>query len=336
MFPRPALSSCRRFATLSAIAALLSASGCGGSSPTTPTPTPPSLALTLACPAFQSVPQTAAAGALVSYPSAVATGGRAPVSISCKPASGQVFAAGTTTVTCTGTDAGAAAASCSFAVLVTAAPILKDTTFLAFGDSITSGEVTVPVTLGAGWSGREPLFKQIVVPSVSYPTVLNTALSRRYITQSISVVNAGRPNDQAAYAYPRFLTAFAAARPEAVLLLMGYNDLDSTSTANAANRAIELMAKEARNRGARVFIATLTPTIPNRLRSEPEAILTYYNNTLRSLAFGEGAELVDLYTAFLPSLNTLIGVDGLHPNEAGYAKIAELFEAAIRSELEAR
>jgi lysophospholipase L1-like esterase len=31
-----------------------------------------------------------------------------------------------------------------------------------------------------------------------------------------------------------------------------------------------------------------------------------------------------------------IGVDGLHPNEAGYARIAELFFDAIQRELEVR
>jgi len=35
-------------------------------------------------------------------------------------------------------------------------------------------------------------------------------------------------------------------------------------------------------------------------------------------------------------VNRYIGVDGLHPNEAGYAKIADLFFQAIQANLEVR
>jgi lysophospholipase L1-like esterase len=38
----------------------------------------------------------------------------------------------------------------------------------------------------------------------------------------------------------------------------------------------------------------------------------------------------------LPDAATLIGSDGLHPTEAGYRRIAELFFAAIRADLEVR
>ena len=36
----------------------------------------------------------------------------------------------------------------------------------------------------------------------------------------------------------------------------------------------------------------------------------------------------------LPEAATLIGSDGLHPTEAGYRRIAELFFAAISEKLE--
>ena len=45
---------------------------------------------------------------------------------------------------------------------------------------------------------------------------------------------------------------------------------------------------------------------------------------------------VDLYNPMLADAATLIGSDGLHPTEAGYRRIAELFFAAIKSELEER
>ena len=43
----------------------------------------------------------------------------------------------------------------------------------------------------------------------------------------------------------------------------------------------------------------------------------------------EGITYVDLYNTMMPDAATLIGSDGLHPTEAGYRRIAELFFAAI-------
>ena len=57
-----------------------------------------------------------------------------------------------------------------------------------------------------------------------------------------------------------------------------------------------------------------------------------YANRMRAIASQEGAVLVDFYAAMLPDVFRYIGVDGLHPNEAGYAKMAELFFQAIQAE----
>ena len=44
----------------------------------------------------------------------------------------------------------------------------------------------------------------------------------------------------------------------------------------------------------------------------------------------------DDYTLMLPDVQRYIGVDGLHPNEQGYARIADLFFQAIQGALEVR
>jgi lysophospholipase L1-like esterase len=59
-----------------------------------------------------------------------------------------------------------------------------------------------------------------------------------------------------------------------------------------------------------------------------------WNNRMRTVAARQNAVLVDLYTPILPEVTRYIGVDGLHPNEAGYAKIADLFFQAIQATLE--
>jgi lysophospholipase L1-like esterase len=97
-----------------------------------------------------------------------------------------------------------------------------------------------------------------------------------------------------------------------------------------------MMAIEARQRGARVFIATPTPARPNGNRTIQTIFLVDYANRMRAIASQEGAVLVDLYATMLPDAFRFIGVDGLHPNEAGYARIAELFFQAIQANLEVR
>jgi hypothetical protein len=100
---------------------------------------------TITCPVAPS-PVTSSNGqsATVTYGSATVTGGTAPVTVSCTPASGSTFNLGFTDVACTATDAVRRSASCSFAVTVALpSPRLGVTTILAFGDSITEGEVLI-------------------------------------------------------------------------------------------------------------------------------------------------------------------------------------------------
>lgn len=259
--------------------------------------------------------------------------GAAPVNVSCTHTSGSAFPIGVTTVECTATDALNRTASCSFQVTLTPSPKIALTKFLAFGDSITAGEVTSPIA-GFSPAGGFPFFRQIVVPSASYPTVLQRLLVSRYLAQasSIQVINEGLPGETAPEAVPRFISAVSR-RPEVVLLLEGYNGVTGNGGASGAAAALSTMASEARNRGARVFIATLTPGKPGS-RQIPDLFINNYNDRLRQIVRGEGAVLVDLFAALSSDVNAYIGIDGLHPNEAGYRKMAETFYAAIRGDLE--
>ncbi len=305
--------------------------GCGG--PTGPSPRSGG-PLAAICQPSVTVPATSGLGALVNYPLAAVSGGQPPARMTCTPGSGQVFAIGTTPVTCTATDAAAASASCTFPLTVSAPPELARTNFMAFGDSITAGEVTIPVSTQA--IERGPLYRQVVVPTAAYPTVLERLLASRYVGQQPQVVNEGRPGEAAGDAEPRLLRALEVDRPEAVLLLMGYNDLSSSARRLRAVATMERMAKDVRGYGARLFMATLTPPVPGRQRAIETSAVVAYNEDIRTLAAGEGAVLVDLYQAMLPNASAWIGVDGLHPTEAGYAFIAEAFFAAVRADLERR
>ena len=88
---------------------------------------------------------------------------------------------------------------------------------------------------------------------------------------------------------------------------------------------VNAMARDARFAGAEVVLCTLPPNRPRRLSGYRSAVIAAYNTALRDVARGEGALLVDFERDVDISL---IGLDGLHPTEAGYARMADvLFEA---------
>lgn len=329
-----------------AVTVLLALSLAGCSSPTAPTPPPappppPPEVIpdppTLTCPASVSASTITRDGAVVSFTLPVASKGKEPVTVSCTPASNTRFPLGDTFVECTATDALSRTASCSFYARVELLPSLRRTRFLAFGDSLTQGEVSNPVTAGTIGSTSG---KQVVVPAAAYPAVLTKLLHAAYRLQEddITVANYGISGERASAARERFIAALGIVRPDAVLLMQGANDipLGEDRAASTAANEVRMMAAEAKSRGMRVFIATLPPGRPGSNRAINQALLDDYNRRMRDVANTEGAILVDIYAALVSNASVYIGQDGLHATEAGYAKMAETFFNAIRAEFEVR
>src|SRR5262249_9571638 len=82
--------------------------------------------LTLVCPANQTVPSPDGKAVNATFPAPTASGGSAPVTTSCSPASGSSFPSGKTAVTCSATDSQLQSSSCQFSMTVTppAAPTI--------------------------------------------------------------------------------------------------------------------------------------------------------------------------------------------------------------------
>jgi hypothetical protein len=219
-------------------------------------------------------------------------------------------------------------------------PTLSRTHFLAFGDSLTAGEVTVPVGLipnsGIG-ALLPPSFKMLVVPAASYPTQLLSLMQSRYAAQagSFTMPNVGKPGEYSFQGVQRFPSEMAASSPEVVLLLEGVNDLSIFGPGTPAMSLLEMMA-EGRRRGARVLVATMMPSKPGGRLSQNPAVLEELNAMIKVNAANEQAVVVDLYNALLPEVNTVIGVDGLHPTEVGYKRMADVFFAAVQANLEVK
>jgi lysophospholipase L1-like esterase len=331
------------------------------SSPTRPTIIIPPPAIS--CPVAPS-PVTASNGqsAVVTFGSATATGGVAPVSVFCTPSSGSTFTVGSTSVTCTATDAVRRAATCSFtASVVLPAPRLRVTRILAFGDSITEGEVPA--------FGEFSIRPQFVEPDRSYPADLTNLLAQRYTAQGASRVDAFtivlsndsnndcNPNPPApttsgivvinagclgaAANDPRTLTRLTdkigAYRPDLVLLHIGVNDLDPRSPAASISSGVQgVRTLIAAANGIPVMVGTLVPQIAADLThgGSPDLIVPF-NTLLVPAATNAGARVVDLYSDIAKDVTDWISpYDGLHPTEAGYQEIARVWFTSIQNAFE--
>jgi lysophospholipase L1-like esterase len=309
-----------------------SAAGCAKSS-TAPTPPPTPDPLVLACPS--PITQTSPSGQPIAlrYGTATATGGTPPVQISCTPPNDSTFPVGRTIVTCTGVDSRNVTNSCSFTVTIAAPPRLlaTATSFAAFGDSITAGEITV--------QGEGHIRIQTIRDDLSYPTDLRQSLTGRYTAQTVQVANRGVKGETTADGLLR-LPSVLTANYQVLLLMEGANDIgNSTSgaTRDSALANIRSMVRIARGRGLRVFLATLPPQNPLACcprRGTGDVLLPSYNDGIKTIAATEGATLVDVFSAFRGDVTTLIGPDGLHPTAAGYQVIATAFFNAIQATLE--
>ena len=210
-------------------------------------------------------------------------------------------------------------------------PRISRTRFLAFGDSFTAGEVTNPTT---GTSG--PFTGLIVVPTASYPTMLQSQLRTTYTNQAstIGVTNAGEPSERILDGAQRFPGTYDATRPEVVLLMEGVNGLPLVGP-DISTGVMRLMVQHAKGGGSRVFVGSMIPQVASRPRGNtPTSELLAYNATLQLMSQQEGVTYVDLYNTMQADAATLIGSDGLHPTESGYRRIAELFFSKIKVDLE--
>lgn len=174
--------------------------------------------------------------------------------------------------------------------------------------------------------------------SQTYPSVLQLALQARYTTQSPTVTNAGLPSEKAGDSdtLSRFNAQVASSSYDVVLLMEGSNDLANRDSRDIPPAVANLrtMIRNAKSRNLRPFLATVPPMVAGRPRALAWSLVPELNAQIRSAASAEGVPLVDIEAGFGSSFDQYIGFDGLHPNESGYAKIAEVFFTAIRTSLE--
>lgn len=268
---------------------------------------------------------------VVDYPAPTVTGGTTPVNTSCTRASGTSFPLGTTAVSCTAVDAGGRQAACSFNVAVSGLTIAA-TLYEAVGDSLTAGE---------NGAGLKPAF---VDPPNSYPTKLEALLEAAFPGQGIKVINRGVSGQKVEQTIEQLPNNLLRDRPQAVLILIGYNDLEvcgpgqlSSVACGEATSRVAIGVRDCIRRSKEspvgikyIFASTLTPPGTGPKRIDRDAIIET-NNKIRQMVAVEKGTLVDTYPLFLGHEAEYVSGDGLHLNPAGYQAIADAFFAAIKA-----
>ena len=313
-------------ALLAALA--LAAAGCGGTKGPGPTPVadPPQIA----CPADVTMSEVRGLTQEVTYPAPATTGGAGAVTVTCAPASGTAFALGDTAVSCAARDTQAREATCGFRVSVKgfALGVKK---LLAVGDSLTEGQNGLP---------------SFVDPPNAYPTKLQFLVDAHYPGQEIVVVNRGISGERVERTEERLRGLLPAERPDAVLLLVGYNNLTTPCAAGsmgtvACSAAIDFTAVGIRDCIRRVkesaagvrytFVSTLTPPGPTGRSRIDAAAIVETNRRIRQWIAAERVTLVETHPLFQGREAEFVSPDGLHLLPPGYQAIADAFFFAIRA-----
>jgi acyl-CoA thioesterase-1 len=199
-------------------------------------------------------------------------------------------------------------------------PFLFTDTILAFGDSITAG-VSSPFCASCGSS--------IIT---GYPQRLETILRARYPGQSIAVQGSGSPGECASAsgcngtAGKDRLPGVIASIHDLVVILEGVNDTNAIASDSFIVDALRVMVRTAKNAGKSVILCGLLPVKPNEDTGVPKADpgrIASMNSRLAALASAEGVPFVDMVAAFGSAFQPLLSPDGLHPNAAGYQRMAE-------------
>ena len=136
----------------------------------------------------------------------------------------------------------------------------------------------------------------------------------------------------------RFQPDVVALKPAAVVILAGTNDIAGNTgpmTLEAIEDNFRSMLAIAQANNIRVVVSSVMPvTDYHRPQTErrPPAKILLLNSWLQEYAAAHGLVYLDYFSAMVDKRGLLkkeLTNDGLHPNDAGYAVMAPLAEAAI-------
>ena len=133
-------------------------------------------------------------------------------------------------------------------------------------------------------------------------------------------------------------------KPAAMLIFAGTNDISRNNgpqTLEMIEENIQAMTELAKLHGIKVILCSVTPIsdyVPNRAQSRgrPPADILKLNAWIKDYAAKSGSFFADYYSATVDDKGMFkegFSIDGLHPNEKGYALMAPVANAAIEQAL---
>jgi len=181
-------------------------------------------------------------------------------------------------------------------------------------------------------------------PDHNYVSQLHERLRAVYPTAR--VVNLGAGGATSTDVLRRQLDRAIELRPHLVTLSIGPNDITLRIPLTTYERNLDTILARLRDETPAVAVVNLIPdlVVTPRFRShrERETVgrqTVLFNEALERRSRAHGAELVDLYGASqreVPVRPELIGADGYHPSDVGYARWAELVWAQIQARIASR
>ncbi|HKH45972.1 MAG TPA: GDSL-type esterase/lipase family protein [Thermoanaerobaculia bacterium] len=193
------------------------------------------------------------------------------------------------------------------ALLALASGVRAQTTYVAFGDSITQGVLDDPNRAEKG-----------------YPPRLEALLQQR--GQTADVRNEGLAGETTGEALSR-IDKVLEAGDDVLLLMEGTNDIGAQDISNetiAVN--LDKIAEKAEARGLTVVHATVLPRFGSNYDGT-NIVTGAFNGLVRELAWQDERKLADPFEVFYhltPNYGQLYS-DKLHPNAAGYDLLARVF-----------
>src|SRR5579864_3530200 len=182
-------------------------------------------------------------------------------------------------------------------------------TYVAFGDSITSGYGD---PRGIGYPGR-------------LEALLSTDLS-----VPVTVINDGMFGETTGEGLTRIGSALQPG-VTAVLLMEGTNDINAKVSIDTIVQNLDLMAGQAETAGIAAVHATIIPRLKTADTDPTNVITASLAGAIRELAWERSRTLADPFEVFFyltpdaMSMDYLGGGDKLHPNGAGYDLLAQTF-----------
>lgn len=185
----------------------------------------------------------------------------------------------------------------------------------AFGDSITRGFLELR---------RRDL---TLTTSNNYPVQLQGRL--RGLDPGWVVVNRGVGGEETAGGVRRIGSALASDQPGFILIMEGANDATDCLDAIGAARNLLGMVQIAKAAQTIPIIGTVTPNFRNDLCAQD--VVIQINEHIRTIASSENIVLAEIFAGM--NDRSLFGQgpgrDPLHPNEAGYAVMADIWYRAL-------